>query len=345
MLFTSDAAEYAVPVAAADLDTLRCLGADTLRAAGIRAGDTSLVALNNNVEPGVSLLAEALIKADSHVAFASPQGRLRLLKAIKYLKPEVLIITPCGAIDLLARLYMEFNVDPLELELRHIILIGEIASPGVVKRIRSEFAVEVSEVYCDPLFLAPLAMRRAEDWRITEKGTLALSDIQSDRIASDDLNWREVAKPQEIVVKPFWCQQFDDDGWLRTGQVVADNSGDAGAFNHTIGEHVLIRGRWISLSLLKRELSLIDGIGEWSLSVDRGNRTLDFAQLSVGFERESLVGNAMWLARLRESIKACVPIDIDVVTNLVGEEQSAAAMLVDCRGHHLSTDRSGYGRQ
>ena len=60
---------------------------------------------------------------------------MRLLAVLRALRPRVWVTTPQGALDLLARLYLEFNVDPMELDLEKIVLVGEIASAGAHRRL------------------------------------------------------------------------------------------------------------------------------------------------------------------------------------------------------------------
>lgn len=339
LLFAADTGASALPVTAQGLDLMRSLGAQTLRLAGVQAGTVALCALNTSAAPGVGIFAEALAAAGAQVVSADARGRLRLLQVIRGLRPDTLVTTPCGALDFLARLYMEFNVDPLELDLKKIILVGEIASPGAIRRLHAEFEAEVVELYCDPVFFVPLACRRGQQWQLAEPGIVQLGAIDEDQVVSAGLDWSDAQNPLEIIVNPVWCAPLRE-CWLRTGQVVRDNRSDAGAFDRTVGGHVLIRGRWVELARLEKELGLIDGIVSWTLAVERGQRSLDFARLQVRLEREGLVANPMWLGRLREAVKASTPIQIDVVTEQAGEGAGDEPMLRDLRGHHLGAQRA-----
>ena len=65
--------------------------------------------------------------------------------------------------DLLARLHLEFLLDPLDLGLRHIVLTGEIASRRTIRQLAGEFEAAVTEVYADPFSGGALAWRAAEE--------------------------------------------------------------------------------------------------------------------------------------------------------------------------------------
>jgi phenylacetate-CoA ligase len=331
-----------VPLATAEVAAQQAISQATLARAGIGRRDRVLISLRQDGSPAVGLLAEAAAPLAAGVAVTGPQGRLRLLATVGALKPTVWVTTPCGAADFLARLYMEFNVDPVEMEFQRIILVGEVASPGVRKRLAKEFEAEVSEVYCDPVFGAALASRKGKGGWEVHPGVLALAELAGDEIAAEGL--AQAGGPaRELVVRPTWSSRLSG-AVLRTGTVVTDNSGDAGAFTHTVGDHVLLRGRWLSLPVLRRQLALIDGIAGWTLEIERGDRTLDVASLKIVFERETLVANPMWKARIQQAVAASTPVKIDVATSLVeADSPPPRELVVDRRGHHLGADRRQAG--
>jgi hypothetical protein len=303
-----------------------------LEAAGFGKNDKVLFALAQDGSPAVGLLAQAAAGLTASVAVTSPRGRLRLLSTIRALKPTVLVTTPCGAADFLARLYLEFNVDPVELDLTKIVLVGEIASPGVAKRLAKEFEADLSELYCDSIFGAALAARRGSGWTVADDRTLALGTLRADEILAEG-----VAGEGELLLRA-------GDTVIRTGQVIRGDAGDAGLFNHTVGEHVLARGQFVSLPLLRRQLALIDGVARWTLTVDRGDRTLDNLLLTVAFDRESLVANPMWKGRIQQAIAAATPVHVDIETELVSPDVAGPKdSVVDLRGHHLGVARETAG--
>ena len=185
LLFTGSPAEYGWPLTEAEVAAMQALSRRSLEAAGLGKNDKVLFAVAQDGSPAVGLLAQAAAGLAASVAVTAPKGRLRLLSTIRALKPNVLVTTPCGAADFLARLYLEFNVDPVELDLTKIVLVGEIASPGVRKRLAKEFEADLSELYCDPIFGAALAARRAGGWIVADDRTLALGALGSDEIVAE----------------------------------------------------------------------------------------------------------------------------------------------------------------
>lgn len=331
LLFAGAPAEYGVPLGASEIDAMQAVSRRTFETAGLSKSDKVLFAIAQDGSPAVALLAQAAAPLVSSVAVTSPKGRLRLLSTIRALKPNVLVTTPCGAADFLARLYMEFNVDPVELELTKIILVGEIASKGVKKRVGKEFEADLSEVYCDPVFGAALAVRKGTAaWTLTDDATLCRAAIATDEIAGDG-----ISGDGELLLRPTWSAALSETA-IRTGHVIQGDAGDAGLFNHTVGDHVLARGQSVSLPLLRRQLALIDGISSWTLTVDRGDRTLDTLLMTVAFDRETLVTNPMWKGRIQQAVAAATPVHVEIGTELVSPDAPAAKdSVLDLRGHHL----------
>jgi len=340
IVFAGSPAEAAIGLGHTEVAAMQDLSRRTFESAGLGPYDKVLFAIRREGAPSVELLVQAIASSVDNVAVASPKGRLRLLSTIRALKPNVLVTTPCGAADFLARLYMEFNVDPVELELTKIVLVGEIASPGLRKRLAKEFEAEISEVYCDPVFGAALAARRGGGaWHLAEPGALTLAALEHDEIVGEGLDGQG-----ELLLRPVWAPALGAAA-IRTGEVVQGVAGDAGLFNHTVGEHVLARGQWVSLPLLRRQLKLIDGISRWSLTIERGDRTLDSVVLTVGFDRETLVNNPMWKGRIQQAIAAATPIHVDVRTELrTPDDGLLPEAVIDLRGHHLGVSRKSVAR-
>jgi hypothetical protein len=335
LIFASSPAEYGVPLAESEVAVMQALSRRSFEKAGLAKNDRVLFAVAHDGSPAVGLLAQAAAPLVSSVAVTSPKGRLRLLSTIRALKPSVLVTTPCGAADFLARLYMEFNVDPVELDLTKIILVGEIASPGVKKRVAKEFEADLSELYCDPIFGAALAARRDGGWTVAGDDVLARGALSTDEIIGEDL-----AGDGELLLRPTWSAALVDTA-IRTGQVIQGDAKDAGLFNHTVGDHVLARGQYVSLPQLRRHLGLIDGISRWTLTVDRGDRTLDNLLLTIAFERETLVSNPMWKGRIQQAISAATPLHIEIKTELLQPDTPGSKEnVVDLRGHHLGMVRA-----
>jgi phenylacetate-CoA ligase len=337
LIFSQSPADFGVALAAPEVEVMQALSRTSLQIAGLEKSDRVLLAVGQDGSPSAHLLALAASTLAGSVAVTAPRGRLRLLTTIRTLQPNTLIVTPCGAADLLARLYLEFNIDPVELELGKIVLVGEIASPGLRKRLGKEFEAEVSELYCDPVFGAALAARKGGAWEAADERTLAIAPLGSDEAAEG------LSGEGEIVLRPTWSQSLAGSA-IRTGQVIRGKAGDAGLFNHTVGEHVLARGQWLSLPRLRKQLMLIDGAARWSLTIDRGDRTLDSVVLTVGLDRETLVSNPMWTGRIQQAVAATTPVKVEVKTELAtADDGKPKEAIDDLRGHHLGVVRASAG--
>lgn len=337
LVFSQSPADFGVALSAPEVEAMQGLSRRTLEITGLEKSDRVLMAVSSEGSPSAHLLAQAASTIAGTVAVTPPRGRLRLLTTIRTLKANTLVITPCGAADLLARLYLEFNVDPVELELAKIVLVGEIASPGLRKRLGKEFEAEISELYCDPIFGAALAARSGSQWEAVDDSTLATASLGMDDL-SDGL-----AGEGELILRPTWAESLAGNA-IRTGQIIQGKAGDAGLFNRTVGEHVLARGQWLSLPRLRKQLALIDGVARWSLTVDRGDRTLDSIVLTVGLDRETLVSNPMWIGRIQQAVAAASPVKVEVKTEFAtADDGQPKEAIVDLRGHHLGIDRASVG--
>ncbi|GAA2866995.1 hypothetical protein GCM10020220_065440 [Nonomuraea rubra] len=203
--------------------------------------------------------------------------------------------------DLLARLHLEFLLDPLDLGLRTIVLTGEIASKRTLAHLAGEFGATVTEVLASPFGGGALAWREAEEQplRPLADGLLGLAALDKDVPATAD-------GPAELVVTPSAHSSLGD-AVLRTGLVARiAEAGEIPAPAHTVGEHVLVRGVWLALPRIEKALSRIDGVAGWELAISRQG-TLDTAVLKVTFARRSLVGNPMWKGRIEQAVRALTP--------------------------------------
>ncbi|TDD80835.1 hypothetical protein [Actinomadura rubrisoli] len=338
LLSVSPEADLVAPLAGPDRDAARELAAETLRAAGIGASDRVVVALNDDGEPAGSLVAQAAAGIAEAAASVGPRGRMRLHSALEAVGATALVTTPTGAMDFLARLHLEFLLDPLDLELRHILLVGEIPSPNTSAQLASEFETSVRELYADPFLGVPIAQRAPSGAALTpvRDGLLGLAPPAKDVLLDAPYG----AGLAEIVVTPSWHSSLGGAA-LRTGHAVRLSGGEDGvpAPAHTAGEHVLIRGRWVSLPKIASALARIDGLASWDLRIKRDG-TLDAAALHVTFARESLVGNPMWKSRIAQALYALTPVSIDVVVEPEVREDRRPGTVTDERGHHLGRDRS-----
>src|SRR4051794_9022566 len=225
LLLVSPEADLIVPLTAEDRAAALEIATTTLRAAGIGPSDRVVVALGNDGEATGTLIAQACAEIAQAAAAPGPRGRLRLHHALEAVRATTLITTPTGAMDLLARLHLEFLIDPLDLGLRHILLAGEIASPGTHGQLAAEFEASVAELYVDPFLGLPLAHRESAQ-RFSPPagdGLLALAPPDKDIL----LEAPHAEGLSEIVVTPRWHSALGG-STLRTGHVVRAGDGEDG---------------------------------------------------------------------------------------------------------------------
>jgi phenylacetate-CoA ligase len=335
LLMTAPDGSGVFPLGPADRTEAATLTGEALKAAGAGERDRVVVAL---AEPYGSLWAGGAAEVAAAAASVGPRGRLRLHRALESLRATTLVITPTGAMDFLARLHLEFLLDPLDLGLRHIVLTGEIASKRTLSHLAGEFEAEVTEVFASPFSGGALAWRSAESAPLTPlaDGLLGLASLDKDTL------FEEVAGSDgfaELVVT-HRAHSALGDAVLRTGHVARVSApGVIPAPAHTVGDHVLVKGVWLSLPRLERALAKIDGVSGWELVVAREG-TLDSATLTVTFNRESLIGNPMWRSRIEQSVRALTPIAVTVEISDTPGETPRQGTVLDLRGHHLGRDRT-----
>ncbi|GAB3673993.1 hypothetical protein GCM10027589_43950 [Actinocorallia lasiicapitis] len=327
LLLVSPDAEVVAPLSPADRAAALELTAETLKAAGLTAADRVVVALNSEGELQGSSIAEAALSVASAVASVGPRGRLRLHRALEQTRADVLITTPSGAMDFLARLHLEFLLDPLDLELKRIFLVGEIPTQNWVRQLETEFEAKVVQLFADPFFGVPVAY--GPSLTPVRDGLLAVAPLDKDATVDS------FEGHGELVVTPTWHGTLGD-AVLRTGWVV---EGSLAQPTHTVGEHLVIRGRWVSIPRIQDALTRIDGISTWELAVSREG-TLDRAVLTVSFNRDTLVKNPMWAGRVKQALVALTPVSIEVAVSPDVVEAAAPPTVVDARGHHLGRVRA-----
>ncbi|TMR15021.1 hypothetical protein ETD86_27905 [Nonomuraea turkmeniaca] len=336
LLLVSPDVSSVFPMSQDDRTAAAGLTAAALRAAGVSERDRVAVALS---EPAGALWTAAAADVAQAAADVGPRGRMRLHHALSALRATTLVATPTGAMDFLARLHLEFLLDPLDLGIRNIVLTGEIASKRTLGHLAGEFAARVTEVYSSPFGGTALAWRAAEEDPLIPlaDGMLGLAALAKDTEPDAGPDVGPDAGPAELVVTPRGHSTLGD-AVLRTGQVAGAGDGIP-APAHTVGEHVLVRGVWLALPRVEKALSKIDGVAGWDLRISRQG-TLDAAVLTVTFNRESLVGNPMWRSRIQQAIQALTPISITVEIAQEVAELPRPATVTDLRGHHLGRDRA-----
>ena len=332
LLLSSPTADVVVPLTEDGRAHAGRLTRSALSGAGLAPGDRVVVALGNDYDLGGARIAEAAAEVADAAVAVGPRGRMRLLEVLERTSANVLVATPTGAADLLARLHMEFLVDPLDLELRLLVLTGEIADDKTYRHLAAEFGAEVVELWTDPVTGIPLAHRDADRLVPVEPSLLAVAALDQDVLL-------DPPSQGELVVRHGWHAELSGVA-LRTGFVVdVDESGALLAPRRTVGDAILVRGRWLSLNAVGKALAKIDGITHWRFDISRKG-TLDTAVLTVSFGRESLVRNGMWKGRIEQALTALTPVKISVDVAEDVREDVAPPEIVDHRGQHLGIDRA-----
>jgi hypothetical protein len=325
-----------VPMSTVDMTGAQERTQKGLLAAGLRSDDRIVVCLSNDGDLLGARFAMAAAEISAAASALGPRGRMRLLQSIEAIRATAMISTPTGAMDFLARLHLEFLSDPLDLELRLLVLTGEIAEPATYRHLANEFGAEVVAVYTDPVCGLPLGIWQSAS---SEAGMLLPDDeivSLADVVRDESVHDRNEGLA-EIVVGHRWHSQLGS-FMVRTGQLVTLEGPGVPLPTHTVGEQILIRGVWLPLELLERALYKIDGVAWWELVVERQG-TLDAATLHVTFKRASLIGNPMWKGRLEEALASVTPIHVEVVVEPEVAEGSRPPTIADRRGHHLAVDR------
>lgn len=337
----SAAADIVVRASDAQRDhAVECTAA-ALTGAGLRSQDRVLVAVAVDGDGSGALLLEAMRSVVRSVGHIDARGRTRLLAAIRAVRPTTLVVTPTGAADLLARLHLEFLVDPMELGLQRLLVVGEIVSDATLRHLASEFEAEVVQLWSDPVLGVGLG------WRSPGTPDVQLVDdaVHLARLDADDTGVTEGELAEWTV--DLWRFAAISESPFRTGFVAAASTvgapGTVPVPVSTVGDHVLVRGRWFSLPALERALRPVDGIVSWTMTISRSG-TLDRAALHVALGRDSLVDNPMWEARLREAVRAVTPISVDVTTGPAFDREPGA-VVCDERPQHLGRDRRAVARR
>ena len=315
----------------ADIERLVEISQTTLAAAGVEPSDRVLVALTDDGVSAGTLITRAAVALGATAATVSPRGRTRVIRALRSLRATTLVTTPCGALDLLARIFLEFGLQPEDLGLRRILVGAEIPTVGSLQQLGSEFDCDVRRLLLDPFTGTALAQGE-DDLRLTDVDTVAPAWLDRDEIVPAG-----TGECSELVVRAGGA----GGRWLRTGEVVIGVTapGSIPATTHTVGDHVLGRGRWLSLPAIDAALGGIDGVGDWMLEVSREG-TLDRVVLTIAFDRPALVDDPMWAGRVREAVASVSPVRVETVGVELDAFDASAGRVLDHRGHHLGVDRA-----
>jgi hypothetical protein len=302
-----------VPLTGDDQRAVASITASALLFLGIGRQDRVVVAASSDAAP----LAEAAALVCEAVAHVEPQGRVRLLRTLHLLGASVLAMTPCGAEHLVERA-RELGYRTDRLGIRLLLAIGEIPSEGSLDRLAEAFAAEVAEVHIDPVTGAAIAstpLGGATQVHVgAQYSTRPLGDTGF----------------HEVVVAPSWNSALYDRP-VHTGLVTRTADGPP---RHTVGSHVLVRGRWVPLPLLDDVLRAHPEVRGWQLRVSRAG-LLDDAVLEVSCDVAPEMRQS-FIDRLARSAASITPVALElVVVDAPSPSVAAPAMIDDARGQHL----------
>lgn len=306
-----------VPLTNDDQRAVASITASALASLGIDRHDRVVVAASSDAAP----LAEAASLVSEAVAHVEPQGRVRLLRTMHMLGTSVLAMTPCGAEHLVERAHdLGFHVD--RMGIRMLLAIGEIPSAGSLDRLADAFGAEVAEVHIDPVTGAAVASTpRGGTLQVHVGAQFSLEPLGDGTDA------------HEVVVAPSWTSALYDRP-VRTGMVTRHKDGPP---RHTIGSHVLVRGRWVPLHLFDEVLRAHPEVVSWRLKVSRPG-LLDHAVLEIVCDTPEHATRAPMHDRLARSAASITPVAFDV--KLLGPSHGEfPSVLDDARGQHLAVDR------
>lgn len=305
-----------VPLTNDDQRAVASITASALSSLGLGRHDRVVVAASSDAAP----LAEAASLVSEAVAHVEPQGRVRLLRTLHLLGATVLAMTPCGAEHLVERAHdLGYQLEGLGVRL--LLSIGEIPSEGSLDRLAEAFGAEVAEVHIDPVTGAAVAS--------TPRG----GSTQVHVGAQFSLEPLDASGACEVVVAPSWTSALYDRP-IRTGMVTRTPDGPP---RHTIGSHVLVRGRWVPLHLFDEVLRLHPEVLSWRLRVSRPG-LLDHAVLEIVCQSPEQATGAAVHDRLARSAASITPVALDV--KLLGPAAGEfPSLLDDARGQHLALER------
>lgn len=296
-----------ISLSPAELEAARRITARCLLAAGILDSDRAVVALNSD-GAGVGVLwAEAASTVCRAATATRADGTRRLLGRLSAANATVLICTPTAARQLAQLVDDEPDRHP---RLRRVIVVGEIIAGCDAQTISSSLGCLVSEAWPDPVFGVALAWRDALSSAAFRRVDPAL--LTTEAVTDDVAEW---------IVHPSWCDELHGISY-RSGVVCVSSDCDVlDRPRWTTGDHLLIRGRWLSCSALERELNGL-GVERWQLRVRRLG-TGEHIELAVASET---------VDPIHAALPTVTPLRVEVTMEQFSD---TVPRLRDERGHHL----------
>jgi phenylacetate-CoA ligase len=246
-----------------------------LTAAGVAAGDACLVLLPGDGEGSRDGVLAGLVRLGACAQPASGDLPRLAIAEQRQLRARVLIATRTLALALQSTVYAEFPLEPADLGLERIVLVGELAGAGEGRRIAEEFEADLSQVAVGPLG-RPLGVSAAGD---------AFAPVDGSVVACWDGDAYVTGGEGELVVTTPGAEAMPIVN-LSTG--LGGSVDDGGAFRVT-GRTVAGVGRMahrlIAGDSVRRVMRLVPGVADWRLEIARPGRE-DVATLLVHASRD-----------------------------------------------------------
>lgn len=302
------------------MDVCRDITAETLATAGIDSDDRVIVALNADGAGVAVKWSEAASLIGQAAFLASPKDPARIAHLAGITRATTLVTTPTVAARLLR--HCRASGWPAGWQIRRLFVTGEINTDRDLARLHAAFDAAVTEIWCDPIFGLALASRRCgtgqRDFIATRPNVLADIAIDPARCSGNRL--------REWVVLPVWSAALRHHAVLTGVAGPEERGARLPRPCHTVGDHLLLRGRWIHAGRFATHLD--DALGEqgWSLVIERG-LSGDRARLLT------LRLSSSELAAVEDAMRRYVPVRIGRQT--VSASELPPQRILDFRGQHL----------
>lgn len=307
-----------VPVDRAGMAVMRDITAETLGSAGLRQRDRAVIALNMEGACVGANWAESVSQV-ALLSVAAPVHRpLRIADTIDAISADVLITNATTAWRM-ARAIRWTGRDPADLQLRLLVLTGEIVRRSDLNRLGTTFHANVVETWSDPLFGVALAVGEAgpdySRFTVVRPGILDTTPVTA-------APGSPVRFPvREWTFVPTWCDRLNGYA-VRTGIAGPPSRRRALEQRWTIGNNLLVRGRWLDLQVLN-QMACNAGFAIWSLEVTRG----------LNSDRATVLLPAINDTRSMAQQLASLPIRIDIRT--LPPPAVPTRRVIDRRRQHL----------
>ncbi|HEY6759954.1 MAG TPA: hypothetical protein VI318_10700 [Baekduia sp.] len=284
---------------AADVERDTAAWAAALSAAGVSAGDACVTLLPPDGEGLGDVVRSGLARTGAQVR--EQRGDLpRLAIAEQRQHPaRVLVASRTLALALHSTVYAEFPLEPADLGFDLIVIAGETATAGEVRRLDEEFEASVAQIATGPLG-QPIGVAR---------GSATFAAVDGARVACWDGAAYVIGAPGDLVVTLAGVEAMPIVNLavgLR-GTVAADGSFSfSGEPSPGVGR---IAHRLVVDEALGRVMRLVPGVADWRLEIARPGRE-DVVTLRIHASRDDFDPIAR---NARRELAERLGLDVEVV--------------------------------